>query len=72
MGVRVEEFGLGLPPRLFGIKKGETLYSINLLPIGGFVKLFGEEYDELDGRGKARLALEKIVPLSIKSLGRKL
>ncbi len=59
MGVRVEEFGLGLPPRLFGIKKGETLYSINLLPIGGFVKLFGEEYDELDGRGKARLALDK-------------
>lgn len=47
MGVRVEEFGIGLPPRLFGIKKGETLYSINLLPLGGFVKLFGEEYDEL-------------------------
>ena len=56
MGVKVEEFGIGLPPRLFGIKKGETLYSVNLLPIGGFVKLYGEEYDELDGRGKARLA----------------
>lgn len=46
MGVKVEEFGIGLPPRLFGIKKGETLYSVNLLPIGGFVKLFGEEYGE--------------------------
>ncbi|EKE14020.1 MAG: hypothetical protein ACD_12C00713G0004 [uncultured bacterium] len=46
MGVKVEEFGIGLPPKLFGIKKGETLYSVNLLPIGGFVKLFGEEYDE--------------------------
>ena len=44
MGVKVEEFGIGLPPKLFGIKKGETLYSVNLLPIGGFVKLFGEEY----------------------------
>ena len=46
MGVKVEEFGIGLPPKLFGIKKGETLYTINLLPIGGFVKLFGEEYNE--------------------------
>ena len=46
MGVKVEEFGIGLPPKIFGIKKGETLYSVNLLPIGGFVKLFGEEYDE--------------------------
>ncbi|MGB9883548.1 MAG: M50 family metallopeptidase, partial [Microgenomates group bacterium] len=46
-GVKVEEFGFGLPPRLFGIKKGETLYSINLLPIGGFVKLYGEELHEI-------------------------
>jgi regulator of sigma E protease len=45
-GVRVEEFGFGFPPRLFGIRKGETLYSINALPIGGFVKLYGEEYHE--------------------------
>lgn len=50
MGVKVEEFGLGLPPRLFSIKRGETVYSVNLLPIGGFVKLFGEEYDQL-GKG---------------------
>ncbi len=41
-GVLVEEFGFGLPPRLFGIKKGKTIYSINLLPFGGFVKLYGE------------------------------
>lgn len=54
MGVKVEEFGIGLPPKLFGIKKGETLYSINLLPIGGFVKLFGEEYDELDRGNKSK------------------
>ncbi len=46
-GVLVEEFGFGLPPRLFGIKKGETLYSINLIPLGGFVKLYGEEYHEI-------------------------
>lgn len=42
-GVKVEEFGLGFPPRLFGKKFGETLYSINLLPFGGFVKIYGQE-----------------------------
>jgi len=42
-GVLVEEFGFGLPPRIWGKKIGETIYSINALPIGGFVKLFGEE-----------------------------
>lgn len=47
-GVLVEEFGFGFPPRLFSIKKGETVYSFNLFPLGGFVKLYGEEYRELD------------------------
>ncbi len=41
--IKVEEFGFGFPPRVFGKKVGETLYSINLLPIGGFVKLYGED-----------------------------
>jgi len=43
MGIKVEEFGFGFPPRMFSIKKGETEYSINWLPIGGFVKLYGED-----------------------------
>lgn len=42
-GIKVEEFGYGLPPRAWGKKIGETLYSINWLPIGGFVKLYGED-----------------------------
>lgn len=42
-GVRIEEFGIGLPPRIRGKRFGETLYSINWLPIGGFVRLTGEE-----------------------------
>jgi len=42
-GVKVEEFGIGLPPRLFAKKFGETIYSLNLLPIGAFVRLYGEE-----------------------------
>lgn len=43
LGVKVEEFGFGFPPRVWGKKIGETIYSINLLPIGGFVRLFGED-----------------------------
>lgn len=45
-GVDVEEFGLGLPPRIFGKKLRGTIYSINFLPIGGFVKLAGEDDEE--------------------------
>lgn len=48
-GVKVEEFGFGIPPRIWGIKFGETLYSINWLPIGGFVKVLGEEEAQLKG-----------------------
>ena len=42
-GVRVEEFGVGMPPRIWGKRFGETLYSFNWLPLGGFVRLTGEE-----------------------------
>ncbi len=45
-GIRVDEFALGFPPRLFSFKKGETKYSINLIPFGGFVKIFGEDVDD--------------------------
>lgn len=41
-GMRVDEFGIGFPPKLFGIKKGETEYSFNAIPIGGFVRIYGE------------------------------
>lgn len=42
MGMKVEEFGFGFPPRLWGVKHGDTLYSINWIPLGGFVKIKGE------------------------------
>ncbi len=48
-GVLVEEFGFGLPPRLFGKKFGETLFSVNALPFGGFVKLHGEQDETESG-----------------------
>ncbi len=59
-GIKVEEFGFGLPPRIFGITKGETVYSVNWLPIGGFVKLFGEEGLEEDKREKIKDKSEEI------------
>ena len=47
-GMKVEEFGFGFPPRIWGIKKGETLYSINAVPFGGFVKILGEDGEQRD------------------------
>lgn len=45
--LRVDEFGIGFPPRMFARKKGETEYSVNWLPFGGFVKIAGEN-DHMD------------------------
>ena len=45
-GMKVEEFGFGFPPRLLGVKHGETTYSINAIPFGGFVKILGEDGQE--------------------------
>ncbi|MCK6462210.1 MAG: RIP metalloprotease RseP [Candidatus Pacebacteria bacterium] len=42
-GVKVEEFGFGFPPKIFKFKRGETVYSLNAIPFGGFVKITGEE-----------------------------
>lgn len=47
-GMRVDEFGIGFPPRLFGVRRGETEYTFNALPIGGFVRIYGENYEEPD------------------------
>jgi regulator of sigma E protease len=48
VGAKVEEFGFGYPPRIFGIRRGETIYSLNWIPIGGFVKILGEDGEERD------------------------
>lgn len=45
-GMRVDEFGIGFPPRLFGKKVGETEYTFNALPIGGFVRIYGENAED--------------------------
>jgi len=42
-GIEVEEFGIGYPPRIWGKKFRGTIYSINWIPFGGFVKIYGED-----------------------------
>ena len=59
-GMRVDEFGIGFPPKLYGIKKGETEYTFNALPLGGFVKIFGENYeDSLSNNDEAKADLSR-------------
>ncbi len=53
-GMRVDEFGIGYPPRaLVLFKKGETEYTLNWLPFGGFVKIYGEDSDAVTTDGRA-------------------
>lgn len=60
-GIRVDEFGFGFPPRIFGKKRGETIYSFNAIPFGGFVKIFGENPDKesISGPDKERSLVNK-------------
>lgn len=51
-GIKVLEFGVGIPPRAFGFSRGGTEYTVNWLPLGGFVKMLGEE-DPGDARSFA-------------------
>ena len=52
VGARVDEFALGFPPKLFSWKVGETVYAINAVPFGGYVKILGEDAEE-EGDGIA-------------------
>lgn len=42
-GIKVTEFGFGFPPRIFGVRYRDTVYSLNWIPLGGFVRMVGEE-----------------------------
>jgi regulator of sigma E protease len=46
--IRVDEFAFGFPPRIFGKRFGETTYSFNLLPLGGYVKIYGEDPNQIE------------------------
>lgn len=54
-GIRVDEFAIGFPPRLFRVRYGETEYTFNLLLVGGYVRIHGEDpgTDALDKRSMA-------------------
>ena len=58
LGVKFEEFGFGFPPRIFGVRRAKTLYSLNLFPIGGFVRIFGE--NDSDASDPESFASKKI------------
>jgi len=66
--VKVEEFGLGYPPRLLSFKRGETIYSLNAIPIGGFCKMAGEEDPEVPRSLASKSVGVRILVLSAGSL----
>jgi len=66
--VKVEEFGIGFPPRIFSFKRGETTYSINAIPLGGFTKMVGEEDPKLPGSLASKSIPIRILVLSAGSL----
>src|SRR3989344_3550891 len=71
-GIRVDEFGIGFPPRAWGKKIGETIYSINWLPFGGFVRIFGENNEEVatdEERKRSFISKPKIVQAAVIAAG---
>ena len=67
-GIRVDEFGIGFPPKIWAKKIGETIYSLNWIPFGGFVKIFGENPNEesISGQDNKRSFVNK--PKKIQAL----
>jgi len=67
-GIKVDEFGLGFPPRLLSVRRGETLYSLNAIPLGGFVKMAGEEDPKVPGSLASKSIGTRLLVLSAGSL----
>ena len=57
VGVRVEAFSVGFPPTLWGKKIGDTEYRISWIPVGGYVKLFGQNVNDEDPDDPTNLSL---------------
>ena len=71
-GIRVDEFGFGFPPKIASFKKGETEYSLNALPFGGFVRIYGQGMDETEVlKGNFTNETQKIDPDSSRSFENK-
>lgn len=56
-GIMVREFAIGFGPKILGITKGETLYTIRLLPLGGYVRMAGEDFDKIELQPGHRVGL---------------
>jgi regulator of sigma E protease len=67
-GVKVLEFGIGMPPRIWGKQRGETMYSLNWIPIGGFCKMMGEEDPSEPGSLASKDPWSRLLVLSAGSL----
>lgn len=61
-GIKVNEFAIGMGPKLIQTKKGETLYTLRLLPIGGYVKMEGEDEKSNDPRSFNNVSTLKKIP----------
>lgn len=68
-GVKVEEFALGFPPRIWSKKIGETVYSINAVPFGGYVRLWGEDTPVAKDRGRSFYYKSKLVRAMVSVAG---
>jgi len=66
--VGVHEFGLGFPPRVFSIRRGETIYSLNAIPLGGFTKMAGEEDPKVPGSLASKRIGTRLLVLSAGSI----
>ena len=56
-GIMVREFAIGFGPKIIGIQKGETLYTVRLLPLGGYVRMAGEDFDTVALQAGYRVGL---------------
>ncbi len=61
--IRIEEFAVGMPPRILSIERGETRYSLNFLPLGGYVKMEGEEHNTSSDSFAAKPAWQRLIVL---------
>lgn len=66
--IKVEEFGIGFPPRLLSVKRGETVYSLNAIPLGGFTKMAGEEDPGIERSLASQKPWKRLVVLAAGSI----
>lgn len=67
-GVKVDEFGIGFPPRIIAVKYGETEYSLNWVPLGGFTKMAGEEDPNIERSLASKSIGKRLLVLSAGSI----